>query len=302
MLKFILPILGVLLLQSPVQALELSSVSPRMAEPGTTVVVTGGPFTNQTIIYFGSEQLAPSEFSEKRLVFSVPALSPGSYDLHVGGVRKNTEHDYNFEILEPTPQIFSISPRNIDSCFDAANKNISIQGKGITAQTAVLLNGISVAKVFDAPDRLEFSLRPGMQAGVYGVKLKNPSGATSIPSSIWISDQPKIFSVERGEDFVNHYEVIVRGNNFFFNSILTVSQSDNSLSSVRHRPLVLHTHETNPGYLQSQISPLSDRMTYRDCQTLIYYRYPIDYQDKDLQLQVINPDGKKTQPFNISLP
>lgn len=43
-------------------------------------------------------------------------------------------------------------------------------------------------------------------------------------------------SIERGDDFVSHYEVIVRGNNFF-NSILTVSQAGDAISNLRHRPL-----------------------------------------------------------------
>lgn len=302
MLKFILPILGVLLLQTPAQALKLSSVSPSKAEPGATVTLSGGPFTEQMLIYFGTEELVPSKVSENRLLFSTPALPPGSYDIHVGNASQSSEQTYTFEVLEPTPQILSISPRRIDSCLDATEPQILIKAKGVTAQTSVLLNGLSVAKAFAEPDRFTFTLQPGMRAGAYGVLLENPSGATSVPSSIWISDQPTISSVERGSNFVNHYEVIVRGKNFYFNSILTVSQPDDSLSTLRHRPLVLHAHEVNSGLLQSQISPQNDRIVYRDCQTLIYYRYPTDYQDKDLQLQVINPDGKKTNPFNVSLP
>jgi len=31
-------------------------------------------------------------------------------------------------------------------------------------------------------------------------------------------------------------------------------------------------------------------------------RYPNNFQDKELILQVINPDGKKTEPYAVTLP
>ena len=54
----------------------------------------------------------------------------------------------------------------------AKDRNLSMRGKGLSAQTSVLLNGISVAKGFEEPDHLVFTLRSGMPAGVYGVNLK----------------------------------------------------------------------------------------------------------------------------------
>ncbi|MCF6178889.1 MAG: IPT/TIG domain-containing protein [Geopsychrobacter sp.] len=302
MTKLILQILIFSLFPLTAHALELSSVAPSKAEPGMTVVLNGGPFTAKMLVYLGENQLKPKKFTSTRFVFVVPTLPPGEYALHVGDGTLISKRDYNFEILEQTPQILAISPRNIDSCFDGTGQTISITGQGLTEETSVLLNGLSVAKNFTAPDRLEFTLRPGMSAGVYGVKLKTPSGATSIPSSIWINDIPAIYSIEKGENFVNHYRVIVHGKNFYFNSILTVTQPENTFSTLRHQPLVLHAHENSSAYAQPQMPTNFDRIVYRDCQTLIYYRYPVDYQDKDLQLQVINPDGKKTDPFDVSLP
>lgn len=292
----------VVLLQVPTQALELTSVSPIRAEPETLVTLSGGPFTPLTRIFFGVRQLPPRETEAQRMTFLVPVLPPGSYALRVSQSGQAVAQSYRFEILEPTPRIIAISPRTTDSCFDSDGRRISVEGKGFLPETVVLLNGAAVAKRFAASDRLEFVLRPGLRAGVYGVQLKNPAGAVSLPYSLWISDTPEIYSVERGDDFVNHYEVIVRGKNFYFDSILTVSRPASELPDVKHRPLILHAHETSPGSLQYPLSPQSDRIVYRDCRTLVYQRYPVSYQDQELQLQVINPDGKKSDPFTVSLP
>ncbi len=296
MSRLILTILAGFLILSNAQALELTSVTPRNAEPGSPVVLRGGPFSAQTFIALGTRQITPSEVSKARMVFIVPDLAPGSYDLHIRDAQRSTPHKFEIEILEPTPQIISISPRKMDSCFDTAEQRITINASGVSAQTAVLLNGLSVAREYEAPDRISFYLQPGMKAGAFGVQLRNPTGTTSVPASIFISDQPEIFSIEPGDDFVTHYEVIVRGKNFYFNSILTVSQLDHT--SMAHRPLILHAHERTPRFNQQPQFSQTDRIVYRDCQTLVYYRYPVDQQDKDLQLQLINPDGKK----NCSLP
>ncbi len=302
MLRLVLLTIAALLIQAPGQALELSSVVPSRAEPEALVTLSGGPFTRQTRVLFGALQLQPSVFDAERLTFRVPDLPPGNYALRLRQDGQAAGQGYSFEILELTPRISAISPRNINSCFDSDARRISIEGEGFSPETAVLLNGATVVKRYYASDRLEFILRPGLRAGVYGVQLRNPAGKESLPYSLWINDIPKIYSVERGEDFVNHYEVIVRGKNFYFDSILTVSTPHSELPDVKHRPLILHAHETGPGALQYPLSPQSDRIVYRDCQTLIYQRYPASYQDKELQLQVINPDGKKSAPFTVSLP
>jgi hypothetical protein len=45
-----------------------------------------------------------------------------------------------------------------------------------------------------------------------------------------------------------------------------------------------------------------DQLLYLDCGTLVYQRYPFDMQNKDLVLQIINPDGQKTAPHHVTLP
>jgi hypothetical protein len=150
------------------------------------------------------------------------------------------------------------------------------------------------------PATVEFHL-PDMPAGVYGVEVRNPDGATSLPHSLWINSVPEIVSVERGDDFVNNYEVIVRGKNFFYNSILVVTEADTGAGSLGPRQMTYYAQRSGPMTPLSQVAP-GEQLRYSDCRTLVYLRYPGNLQDKELTLQVINPDGKKTDPYQVVLP
>jgi hypothetical protein len=159
---------------------------------------------------------------------------------------------------------------------------------------------VVASRTIDATS-LQFRL-PEMPAGVYGVQVRNTDGAASLPHSLWINSLPEISTVERGGDYVNNYEMIIRGKNFFYNSILMVREPENSTFGRDYRQLAFRAgQDGSTGYGNFQAMP-GEQLTYRDCTTLIYQRYPLDMQDKDLILQVINPDGKKTDPFPVTLP
>lgn len=302
MLKFLLLATITLLLQFPAQALELISVTPSKAEPEALVTLSGGPFTKQSQILFGAEKLRPYSIGTGQLTFIVPALPAGKYALRVSQAGQLAQQTYKFEVLEPIPRITGVTPSNIDACFDAFEQTIQVEGRGFLPDTMVLFNGSTADKRVTAPNKLEFTLVPGLRAGVYGVQLKNPSGTTSLPHSVWVNDIPTIYSVERGEDFVNHYEVVIKGGNFYFDSILSVTEPESEPSERRHQPLILHAHETAARALSHPRDLKAGRIIYRDCRTLVYHRYPTSFQEKELILQVINPDGKKTAPFTTSMP
>jgi hypothetical protein len=284
------------------QTLELTSVSPNRGVPGTPVRVTGGPFSSGAQVFFGAQLAATVDVRAGALTVIVPPLQPGSYALSVQDGNEAAWQSYTFEVLEPSPLISSISPRNIDACSDSGERRILVEGRHFLPGSALLLDGAAVAVRDRGRSRLEFDLPRGLQAGVYGVQVRNPGGASSLPHSLWVNNIPEIFQVELGNEYVNHYEVIIRGRNFYYNSTLTVSQPGSVLPDLAHRPLTLHAHEENLGLVPNVSPPQSDRLIYRDCQTLIYYRYPPSTQENELVLQVINPDGKNSEPFSVSLP
>ena len=64
-------------------ALEITSVAPSRAAPGTRVVVTGGSFSPQSRVYLGEQAVVPLQLLPRQIEFAVPPLPPGGYSLTV---------------------------------------------------------------------------------------------------------------------------------------------------------------------------------------------------------------------------
>jgi len=281
-------------------ALEITSVAPSHATPGTRVVVTGGIFSPQSRIYLGEQAVIPLQLLPRQIEFAVPPLPPGGYSLTVQDDEESVLQPFSFEVFAPHPEIIALEPTRLDVCSDEDERLIRVSGRGFRPGAQMILNGNAVESHAIDADTLGFHL-PELQGGAYGIEVRNPDGTGSLPHSLWINNAPEIISVEQGDEFVNHYEMIIRGNNFFFNSILVVREPDNSAGSIGTRQMTYYAHRSAPrapGNLPSG----GESLTYNDCHTLKYLRYPSNFQDKDLIVQVINPDGKKTAPYAVTLP
>ncbi|RPJ05629.1 MAG: hypothetical protein EHM37_21340 [Deltaproteobacteria bacterium] len=293
-------LLAVLLAGTPGLALEITSVAPTRATPATRVILTGGIFSPQTRIFLGEQLVAPTQVLPRELVFIVPPLPPGSYSLTVQDEIDTVVEPFNFEVLAAHPQIVAVEPSILDVCADETKRLVRVEGENFRPGTMLLLNSNAVnSRVLDAGS-IEFRF-PDLPAGVYGVEARNPDGTTSLPHSLWVNSVPEITGIERGEDFVNHYEVFIRGNNFFFNSILVVSEPDTFRGS-GYRQITYYGNRSAPNLAQGTYSAQGESLQYNDCRTLLYMRYPNNFQDKELILQVFNPDGKKTEPYSVTLP
>jgi len=281
-------------------ALEITSVTPSRAAPGTRVVMTGGIFSPQSRVYLGEQAVAPLQLLPRQIAFVVPPLPPGSYSLTVQDDVASVLQPFNFEVFAPHPQITALEPGQLDVCSDETERQVRVVGRNFRPGAQLLLNGNAlVSRSIDA-DTLEFRI-PDLQAGVYGVEVRNADGTGSLPHSLWIDNTPEITTIERGDEFVNHYEMVIRGKNFFFNSILVIREPDSSGGNTGTRQMTYYAHRgapRAPGNLPEQ----GESLTYNDCRTLIYLRYPSNFQDKELIVQVINPDGKKTEPYAVTLP
>ncbi|TLM66302.1 MAG: hypothetical protein FDZ69_06590 [Deltaproteobacteria bacterium] len=282
-------------------ALEITSVAPGRGVPDTRVVLTGGPFTAQSRIYLGEQYVPPLQLLPRQMDFIVPAVPPGSYSLTVQDDIDMALQPVLFEVLAPPPQIAAIEPRNLDFCADRAGRSVRVEGRHFLPATQLLLNGTVVGSRFLDAGALEFDL-PELPAGVYGVEARNPDGTASLPHSLWINSLPEISTVEQGDDFVNHYEMLIHGKNFFFNSILVVRETDRAAGGMGTRQTTYYAHRNAPLPVPSNLPAAGEQLRYADCHTLVYLRYPSNFQEKELTLQVINPDGKKTEPYVVTMP
>lgn len=282
-------------------ALEITSLAPIRGTPGTLVGISGGPFSSQTQTFLGEQYISPLQTSENYIEFTVPYLPPGNYSLTVQDNTMATGQSYLFEVMAPTPQITNLSPSILDVCTMTPENQLQVNGRNFLPGAVLLVNDRVVPSRVSSSTSLEAQL-PGFQTpGVYGVSVRNPDGATSLPHSLGVNSIPEINSVERGADFVNYYEVIIHGKNFLYNSTLVVKEPEASTIGQTYLQLFFVPQKRSQGGMDIN-APQRNRLIYVDCQTLIYLRYPSSFQNKDLGLQVFNPDGQKTNQHFVVLP
>jgi hypothetical protein len=278
-------------------ALEITSLAPVRGTPGTLVAISGGPFSPQTQPFLGEQYVAPRITLKNYMEFVVPYLSPGKYTLSVQDNTTVAAQAYQFEVMAPTPQVTNINPSILDACPIDPQNQLQVIGRNFLPGAVFLVNESAVLSSVISSTLLEVQLPALHKPGVYGGSVRNPDGATSLPLSLWVNSTPEIKSVERGADFVNHYEVIIHGKNFIANSILVVKEPDDSTIGKASQRFSFASRNTTESILKQW-----SRVTYVDCQTLIYHRYPSSFQVKDLGLQVFNPDGRRSDLYYAALP
>lgn len=292
-----------ILVLAPLSAfgIEITSIYPEVAYSGTPVTVIGGPFSSAVRVDLAGRQLRPSSIGSRQLVFITPPLPVGEYALFLRDGAQTSKQTFSLRIELPPPVISSISPSNLDECSTPEQRQVSLRGDNIQPGAQLLLDGAVIP--FHREDELSFSFTPPpLRAGSYGLQLVNPDGKKSLPHTLWFSSLPEIESVSEGENFVNYYQVVIRGKNFFHNSVLLVNEYPGGFDDLppRQRFIPVQGGAAFSGD-QARLSQ-SESLSYRDCHTLIYNRYPPTGQAMRLVLRVGNPDGQQTEPYEVFLP
>ena len=293
--------LVLLLVYLPVSGfgLELLSIYPKTAFEGSAVTIIGGPFSEQTLVALGDQQLHPRLVGTRQLVFIVPTLPVGEYALFIIEGAQTSRATFSLLIELPPPVINSISPTNIDVCSTPDQRRITLRGEHIQDSARLLLNDMVVPVTRE--DDLSYSFTPPpLQAGSYGLQLINPDGKKSLPHTLWVNNVPAIESVSRGDNFVNYYQMIIQGKNFFHNSVLLISEYPGGFADLPPRQRFIPA-QGGPAVRGRSARP-GDAVRYQDCNTLIYDRYPPTGQPLRMILRVGNPDGKQTSAYEITLP
>lgn len=284
-------------------ALEITSLAPNRGTPGTLVAINGGLFSPQTQPFLGEHYVIPRIVNENYMEFTVPYLPPGDYLLTVQDGNRVTDQSFKFEVLSPTPQISGLNPRTLDICTVDSQLQIEINGRNFLSGAVILINSNAVPSRVINSTTLEAQLPEFQEAGIYGVSVRNPDGATSLPHSLLVNNLPEIYNVERGADFVTYYEVIIHGKNFLFNSTLVLHEQGSSpLGPIFQQLSFIPRNNTAPEGDGKTIAPQRDQLIYVDCRTLIYQRHPASFQNKELGLQVFNPNGGNTGLHYVVLP
>ena len=294
-------LVSLILLPLAAQGAEITSIYPDVAYVGTPVTIIGGPFGPEVRVELADQQLTPRLINPRQLVFITPQLPVGEYSLYLSEGAQASAQTYSLRIELPPPVISSISPTTLDECAPAEQLRVKLEGKNIEDGAQLLLNGAVIP--FVREDDLSYSfMPPPLQAGSYGVQVVNPDGKRSLPHTLWFDNRPEIESVTEGDNFVNTYQVVIRGKNFFHNSVLLVKEYPGGFSDLppRQRFIPVQGATGFRGMKSPRIQ--AENINYQDCHTLIYNRHPPFGQAMRLVFQVGNPDGRQTAPYEVSLP
>jgi hypothetical protein len=299
-LKYLV-ILVILTLPTNIPALEITSVSPSRVSPGESVTVSGGLFTRGTQVVLGNQVIEPAGLSEKSLIFTVPALEEGDYSLQVQDEGETSPQTFILGITAADPWIDSLSPANIDTCIPLGDNEVTVQGRHFQPGATLLLDGKTIASSQSGSDTISFT-PPHLSSGVYGIQVANPNGGRSIPHSLYVNDIPEINNVYTGEEFVNYYQLVIEGKNFFFNSTLLINEYPVGVSDRPPEQRVVRSQSASSDPNKQASPSQSDNVRFVDCGTLIYNRYPYSTQPKPVSLKIINPDGKTSSTWDLSIP
>jgi hypothetical protein len=296
-------LLLILLVLAPLTAwgVEITSIYPEVAYAGTPVTIIGGPFSTEVMVDLDGQLITPKSISPRQLIFLTPQLAVGEYALFLRDGDQTSKATSSLRIELPPPAISSMSPSTLDECSTPEQRRVILTGENIQEGAQLLLNGSVIPFVREDPLSLSFTPLP-LKAGSYGVQLVNPDGKHSLPHTLWFDNLPAIESVSEGENFVSYYQIVIRGKNFFHNSLLLVKEFPGGFGDLPPRQRFIPAQggsqkpTTTGGLIQAE------NLSYQDCNTLIYNRYPLYGQAMRILLQIGNPDGKQSPAFEVYLP
>ena len=278
---------------TPAPAPNILSIIPAQGEPNITVTLSGTGFTAKTAAFLGTIEVPTTVVGPEMLTFSIPKLPSGLYALFLKREDGATSRTYNFSIQAPKPFVESISPDTISVCSSAGERVVSISGRNFQPSSQVLFNGSVVKSSFGSEESLTFAV-PQAPGGLHQVQVKNPEETVTTPMTLAIVATPEISSVTRGDGSVTYYKLIIEGKNFQPGATIVVEESSLQVGLSAGAGKQLRAGATPSGEREN--------LTFVDCSKLVYQRYPADPTEKDLRIQVINPNGEVSSVVQVTAP
>ncbi|BDV43525.1 transcription factor [Geotalea uraniireducens] len=275
------------------EPLNILSIIPAQGEPNITVTLSGTGFTGKTAAFLGTNEIPTTVQGNEVLTFVIPKLAPGLYALFLKREDGTVSRTYNFSIFAPKPFIDGVSPDTVDICSATGERAITISGRNFQPGCQVLFNGAVVKSSYNSEESISFSVPPA-PGGLHKVQVKNPDESITTPVTLAITATPEISSVSIGESSVNYYKLIIDGKNFQPGS--TIAVDERYFQAGLNAGAAKRLTAGNPSTGEREM------LMYVSCSELVYQRYPADPTDKDLRLQVINPNGEASSVVQVTAP
>jgi len=261
-------------------ALQITSLQPTSAAPGEIATLSGNNWPEEFQLLLGETVVPFEKLSVDAVRIRIPDLPAGEYLISYRdtGAALSTPTRFTLKLLGAAPLIDRIIPDQVPACREEG-VDIIIQGRQLDAATHALLDdGILRIKSRSA-EEITIEL-PQLAAGLHRLQLVNRDEKKSLAATLEVTGQPRIDQLQIEDDQVVSYPIRIIGVNFTPQSRLLVNGT----------PVVNH-----PGILKEG----DDRVSYLDCSTLIYQRYPLTGQTRDLQFQIQNPDGQASNSVSL---
>lgn len=269
------------------------SIIPAQGEPNMSVILYGTGFSEKTITFLGNMEVPTKLLAPQQISFDIPKLAPGLYALFLKREDGTTSRTYNFSILPPKPYVDAISPDSIDVCSTGKDREIAISGRNFQKGSQVLFDGAIVRSTFNSAESLSFTI-PQVAGGIHQIQVKNPEDTITTPLAIQVKATPEITTISRGENFVNYYNLLIEGINFQPGATIVVEEK-----SFQVGINVAAGKRLSAG---GNAAGEREMLIYQNCTRLIYQRFPVDPTEKDLRIQVINPNGEVSPVVQVTAP
>lgn len=208
--------------------------------------------------------------------------------LHIGlwpvaatGLESAAAAPFVTAVQEPTPIIDEVFPASIDACSSIAERRIIISGRNFRPESNLLIDGITVPATA-TEEQIAFTA-PQLSDGLHEIRIVSPGGSRSEGRALLVNSDPEIHTVSEGSDWVIAYDVIITGRNLLYTTVLVVDGAPVTSFASEHRPA-------------------GESLTYIDCNTMIYHRYPYSRAPKEVTLQVVNPEGREGVVISVTIP
>ena len=245
---------------------------PSQGEPSTPIEMYVENFVYGTSLFIDEKKSPYNYIEEGILSFTIPNVESGNYQIYLDGNKSCKSNILTLKVKERRPIISSLIPSRIYYCTPSENRKVLLKGDNFSESTRVLFDDIVVGSSFINSKEIEIKI-PQAKSGLHHIKATNIKGDASFVHNFYIEGMPVIYDVSMGIKYNDHYELLIEGENFLWGA----------------RPLV------NGEEIKGEI-------TYKGCNLLVYDRTPESGNPAELSLQITNSDGKKSNPFYLSIP
>lgn len=266
-----------------VSAPAVISIIPAQAEPGTSVTISGSGFGERITVFLGDLEIPAKITDARRVEFIIPLqVEPGIHLLYLKRSDGVTGRPYNFSVLPLRPVLLYLTPDKISACSRGSEREVTAHGRNFSRESMLFIDGAGLKSTVLSAERLSFIV-PQVAGGLHQVQVRNAPDNASVSLALGVETRPDIDQVSIGAEYVNYYELVISGRNFYQNSTLFIDGQ-------------------RVGTGGGQSASDREKLVYIDCNRLIYQRYPYSSVNKEFRIQVVNPGGEGSQVVQVNAP